>query len=441
MKRTLPPNLSLEEIQTYVNMHKRILGGSDTDWTIDKKNVLNTHLCVVPKEQFVFKTKMSSDEYKSISIKVDGGDCGTFGQPNVTLLMKLAKPAVFGKGGKEVYDTNVRLALAIDKDRIKFGEQYGGGIFSSLLYNTAAANKDFKAWSGADAYTTKLYKMHIYPKGGKFDTHVDTPHGDNHIASGIFILDSAFKGGELIIEHGDQKESIVEPGTLAAWYNDCPHRVEEVTEGFRIVLQFDVMSNATLTQKKEPNTKSVKDGSEDSEDQSESSSSSKSDSDEDKSELHPYLSNDHSLASPAWETLFLKDLSFEMEDQDVALLLEHTYFSDKTCPAPENLKGRDRLLWLTLAKQAAKFDIGLVAIVSEYQEEERDPRKVLRSLGPLTAVPNESKRSVLFIPGPDSNMEKIMDQHGADHTGNEPMMAESTYVGVVIYCAQKKKEE
>jgi len=432
MKRALAPDLTLEEIQAYMSLHTRVLGGPDASWTIDKKNVLNAHLNVVPKEQFVFRTTMKDDEYKSISITVDGQDCGTLGHPNVTLLTQLGKPASFGKKGETVYDPNVRLALAIDKDRLTFKKPYGGGLFQSLIYATEAGDKAFQAWSGAPAYRTKLYKMHLYPMAGKFDTHVDTPHGEQHIGSAIFILDVPFKGGELVIEHGAETASVNTPGTLAAWYNDCPHRVEPVTEGCRIVLQFDVMSTAELVE----TTKTTKNKDEASDESEEPSSESNSNADSDATELHPYLAQDHSLATPEWEALFIKDLAFELEQHDIALLLEHTYFSKDTCPAPENLKGRDRLLWLTLVKHQTTFTTGLVAIVSNYQELEREPTRVLRSIGPLTPVPSGSQRPVLFIPGPECKMDKIMDNPGADHTGNEAMMAESTYVGVVIYCTK-----
>lgn len=435
MKRTLEANLTLEEVAKYMAIHEAIVkDGGRTAWTIDKHHVINSHLCVVPKEKFVFRMNLKKEEYEEFHLWIDDKDCGTLTNPSVDKLTALAKKATFGKGTKEVYDPAVRTALAIDGSRIHFTSKHTSDIKSSeIFYQFTYYNNGFKDWCGASPSLTTLYKLHIYPKGGKFDTHVDTPHDDKHIASAIIILGSAFSGGALVIEHAGQEERVSSPGTLAAWYTDCPHRVEEVTGGTRIVLQFDVNTNAQLA-----DSKKKEEGDDEDDDENESSNSNKSD--EEPGEMHAYFGDDHVIESAEWKKRFLQDLKNELDSGfDVALLLEHTYYSVNQCPSPATLKGRDRLLWSILSNEGDTITTGLVAIVSDYQELQFNEGST-RSIGPLTSVPNQSKRPTIFIPGPNSNLFEVIDKPGAELQGNSPMEGSSTYLGIVIYCTIPWKE-
>lgn len=95
-------------------------------------------------------------------------------------------------------------------------------------------------------WTYSLYKVHIYEKGGKFSPHVDTLHSDNHVATLVVSLPVAFEGGELVVKQQDHEErynlSDGAPFSMrwAAFYTDCTHEVLEVTDGCRVVLQYDI---------------------------------------------------------------------------------------------------------------------------------------------------------------------------------------------------------
>jgi hypothetical protein len=48
----------------------------------------------------------------------------------------------------------------------------------------------------------KMYKLNVYPEGGFFKPHRDTPKGGRHIGSLVVCLPSNFEGGELVVKQG-----------------------------------------------------------------------------------------------------------------------------------------------------------------------------------------------------------------------------------------------
>lgn len=103
--------------------------------------------------------------------------------------------------------------------------------------------------------TLKLYKLAVYQQGGHFDWHRDTTHGDNHHGTVLIALNTSWKGGELSLRHRGVRESTfdmqptkMKGGTgrdelqisVVAFYTDVEHKVNPVTEGVRIILQYDV---------------------------------------------------------------------------------------------------------------------------------------------------------------------------------------------------------
>ncbi|PBK96090.1 hypothetical protein ARMGADRAFT_882314, partial [Armillaria gallica] len=101
----------------------------------------------------------------------------------------------------------------------------------------------------------KLYKLALYDKGGHFDWHRDSTHGDDHHGTVLVALSTARKGGPLRLRHGGEvtvvdlqpkvKEADGKPQPkihlkAVAFYTDVEHKVEPITEGVRIVLQYDV---------------------------------------------------------------------------------------------------------------------------------------------------------------------------------------------------------
>ena len=99
----------------------------------------------------------------------------------------------------------------------------------------------------------KLYKLAVYETGGHFDWHRDSTHSDKHHATLLVALNTFWKGGDLVLRRNDiethvdlrpksgDTEDSDEPILQAvAFFTDTEHHVEPVTEGIRIVLQYDI---------------------------------------------------------------------------------------------------------------------------------------------------------------------------------------------------------
>jgi hypothetical protein len=100
----------------------------------------------------------------------------------------------------------------------------------------------------------KLYKLAVYETGGHFDWHMDSTHSDKHHATLLVALNSSWKGGDLVLRRNgiethvdlrpesesDDKQNSEPILRTVAFFTDTEHRVEPVTEGIRIVLQYDI---------------------------------------------------------------------------------------------------------------------------------------------------------------------------------------------------------
>ena len=99
-----------------------------------------------------------------------------------------------------------RSRLAVTLRSVASGLLVAGASQAMAASVTLCAEPYTQALPGVPAtckreVTVKLYKLHLYRVGGFFDTHVDTAHADNHIATQILVLPSLHEGGELHVMH------------------------------------------------------------------------------------------------------------------------------------------------------------------------------------------------------------------------------------------------
>jgi hypothetical protein len=103
----------------------------------------------------------------------------------------------------------------------------------------------------ADAFATErevvssLHDVLVYPVGGKFDRHKDTPGGADQLGSLIISVPCHHEGGALTLDDGDAQEQIdwsgKQPADELRWvaiYGDVNHEIHEVTSGARITLVY-----------------------------------------------------------------------------------------------------------------------------------------------------------------------------------------------------------
>ncbi len=167
----------------------------------------------------------------------------------VDALLKVASPAPFGRNGETVFDPEIRKAFEIPSSRLP------KDLLEALALDSRRDMQDmemamkpvYKNW------TYRLYKIHMYGPGGKFEDHVDTLHRNNHVATIVLSLPSKHDGGVLHVRHhGEAMKFDSAKGPIksmygkgrnfryVAFFTDCTHSVQEVISGWRVVVQYDV---------------------------------------------------------------------------------------------------------------------------------------------------------------------------------------------------------
>lgn len=104
-----------------------------------------------------------------------------------------------------------------------------------------------------------LYKLLVYDEGSFFVQHRDTEKASGMFATLVIVLPSNYSGGELVIRHGEQVVTLNmhtdEPSELifAAFYADCVHEVQPITQGCRLTLIYNLLRRGEKTLPKPPN--------------------------------------------------------------------------------------------------------------------------------------------------------------------------------------------
>lgn len=176
-------------------------------------------------------------------LEVDGVGSLSFPVPDVQVraLIEVAQRAPYGKGTETLVDTSVRDCWQIDAERVRLGGRAWPETFSGIL--GAAADGLGCPVERLDA---QLYKLLVYPSGGFFSSHRDTPKADGMIATLTLSLPTAGAGAELIVRHRGREATLDmnadEPSELAfaAFYADCSHESRPVRRGHRLSLVFNL---------------------------------------------------------------------------------------------------------------------------------------------------------------------------------------------------------
>jgi len=260
------------------------------------------------------------------------------------------------------------------------------------------------------------YKLVIYQEGGHFSEHRDSVRGENHIGTLVYILNSEFAGGELVVRRNDTEMWISEPGEWIAMYGDCPHRVNPVTSGTRVSLIFDIY-NMGGTDDYRFFDEDIADRCEDGE------------------ERH--------LDADARQPIY-RELDTELEKySDVVICLAHLY---PICQAvPSSLKSSDSTLY-TLLHDHGAYDLSIVPITVFKSKYERGSNHVTGDLIDLSYVTGNTQRvprgrTKLIIPTDVSSDEVLHFSEYIHHVGNEPQAEESEYLLTGLCVTKKARSE
>lgn len=161
-------------------------------------------------------------------------------------ILNAARPSCFGRKDQTVYDENVRKAREITSDKIQF---------STDINQNAELRKQISSFLCHDDFDLKFYKMAIYEKGGFFHIHTDSTHSVDHVATLLIGLPLfAFRDGLFSLyalpssssDRFEQTDIDFNKTSACIFYTHVPHKVHQVSDGLRIVLQYDVHLKPSL---------------------------------------------------------------------------------------------------------------------------------------------------------------------------------------------------
>ncbi|EGG13359.1 hypothetical protein DFA_11120 [Cavenderia fasciculata] len=199
---------------------------------------------------------------KRASPKVNVKDVGELKFPitqeSVQKLIDKSTRAPFGKGEQTITDLSVRKVWQIDASEVTVT---GGKAWQTFIETTLPEQiiKGLGLPKDTDL-TIELYKMLVYDKGAFFSSHRDTEKADGMFATMVVSLPSHHRGGELVIEHDKESYTVSLVNDTksmvkyVAFYADCKHKVEPVTEGYRVNLVYNLIrSKGTCTTSSQSN--------------------------------------------------------------------------------------------------------------------------------------------------------------------------------------------
>ncbi|KAJ3055670.1 hypothetical protein HK097_009788 [Rhizophlyctis rosea] len=258
---------------------------------------------------------------------------------DVEKIKSVAHPAPFGKGSETVLDTNVRKAFEIKGGDLTVDYGEGFDKIQKELQKLAPEGK---------VLVPKLYKLQMYEVGGHFKRHRDTVHSTNHYGTLIVGLptNEGYEGGEFVLYPPDREPVTIDlqvdhwQRRYAVFLTDLEHEVNEVTEGVRVVLQFDLyLEPASPTEGDKEHAPHAHE--DDSDYDSDDPYSDRSHFEKDHVKLREPDSTDQNLAKTDLLPL-LDDFHQQHPGDNICFLLTHRYPLAITA---DNLRAADKVLF------------------------------------------------------------------------------------------------
>jgi len=399
--------------------------------------------------------------YSDCDLSIAGKQAGTFEKPDVDLILQESTPSSFGRGETTVLDPSYRHGKEIQAQKIDDTHYY----FSRCSEDEISA-----AMFVGKTVNVKFYKLAVYEEGGHFDWHMDTTHSDQHHATLLLALNTSWEGGDLKLRRNgvekvvDMHPKVNQQGEgislrAVAFYTDTEHKVEPVTKGIRIVLQYDVEVVGWGTNKA--------DGGEYDEVFTDAEGISK--------KRKRYQKSSGSLTADNAIVKKITDLIGGLladGEKEVAFAMQHLY--RKSSILPEFLKGADAQLYRALV---SSFDVSLQPVVlqscTDYEgnfesceaipwkqdpgtesgpnpksdsnsddvESDDESNSGSEDDGYSFRTKSKPKKGVTFYLPIVSAIRKISCQEYIEHTGNEAQPGEMKYFGGGMFVRRKKVAE
>ena len=190
-----------------------------------------------PAGHFCAEGRLSLD-----ALAVSVRNVGTLDRPvtseSAAALHAASAPARHGRREATLLDKRVRDTGEIDAGALSL--EWAVGALPSLQSEVAQALDVL-------GLEVRLHNLLVYGPGQFFKPHQDTEKHPGMIATLVLVWPSAHIGGELRVSHRDTEVRFASQHLRAnairwfAFYADCRHEVAPVSEGWRIVLTFDLV--------------------------------------------------------------------------------------------------------------------------------------------------------------------------------------------------------
>lgn len=190
----------------------------------------------LPDPSFVEGTTKLPERF---AIALPDGDVGALDDKMfVEWLLEHSEDAPFGEGGETKRDKKVRNAQRL----VTRGKADVAGFDPVAVLGEIEA-----ALSPRFHLDAKLEDVIVYPKGGKFARHKDTPHTPNLVGTLVVGLPIAHEGGQFEIVDGNKLHVVDWSGKQdrgavrwVALFSDLDHAVKPVTSGSRVTLVYSL---------------------------------------------------------------------------------------------------------------------------------------------------------------------------------------------------------
>jgi hypothetical protein len=158
-------------------------------------------------------------------------------------LKQLCEQAPYGKGEKTVVDTSVRKVWRLKPERFALTnpdwKQFLQQTLDKVQEELGLEQQKLQA---------HLYDLLLYEPGGFFLPHRDGEKLKRMVATLVVVLPSSYEGGELVVRHEGQEQTIDFGGGeinkyrvhVAAFYADCEHEIRPLRKGYRLCLVYNL---------------------------------------------------------------------------------------------------------------------------------------------------------------------------------------------------------
>ena len=176
----------------------------------------------------------------AISARAKGvGELGRPIEPATAQALQTASlPARYGRREATLLDKRVRDTGEIGADLLAVS--WADGALQSLTSEVARV-------LCLPRVEARLHNLLVYGPGQFFKSHQDTEKHRGMVATLVLVWPSAHLGGELRVRHGKDEARFASQHLRLdgfrwfAFYADCQHEVCPVTEGWRVVLTYDLV--------------------------------------------------------------------------------------------------------------------------------------------------------------------------------------------------------